>query len=478
MQAKLVSTTTSRLLRGLLVALVLTGALPTALGATTAPARAASPNFSFADGSFDMLWTRTDLGVANHSVVRSWIWGPAPGVSGQEVYADAPDGSGKRLIQYWDKGRMEVNNPHGDASVQWFVTSGLLTVEMMTGRMQTGNTAYIQRQPAQVPIAGDTDDPNAPTYASFLGQSNTPLGEHRQANRTGQIVTNVIDRSGNTWTDPSKTRYPGLRVTYFEPKTGHNIPEIFMSFLNQTGSVYVGGATNKPLFDPWVFTMGLPISDPYWATVKVAGQPQEVLIQAFERRVLTYQPSAVQQWRVQMGNIGLHYYKWRYGATWYDGVIGPPPMQLGAPGMPKQLVIPKLGVRSNVENLGRDKSNNFDIPVNPWDVGWYDPGTLPGDVGSAAMDGHLDWYNIGPVVFWNLGNMRPGDRYWVRDDQGHDRGFVTTETATCPYDGCPRERIFAATDGRHLNLITCHGVFDRPSKNYDRRLVVYGDMMQ
>src|SRR5205823_2875488 len=150
---------------------------------------------------------------------------------------------------------------------QWFVTSGLLTVELITGRLQTGNTAYVQRDPAQVPIAGDGDDANAPTYASFLNASSTPLGAHPQPNRTGQVVTDVIGKDGKTWTDVGKGKYGGLRVTYFEPKTGHNVPEIFMNFLTQKGPVVAGGATaTRLLFDPWVFTMGYPISDPYWAT--------------------------------------------------------------------------------------------------------------------------------------------------------------------------------------------------------------------
>ncbi len=475
----------ARLLRGALIgAALVSGLLPATAGAangTGAPATtpAKAPSFSFADSSFDLLWTRTDNAVAAHSVNRSWIWGPAPGVAGLEAYAEAPDGSGKRLVQYWDKGRMEVNNPLADPKAQWFVTSGLLTVELMTGRQQQGDTAYTQRAPAQVPIAGDTDDPNAPTYASFLGVSNTPLGEHRQPDRRGQVVTNIIGRDGKTWTDPAKSRYPGLRVTSFQSETGHNIPEIFMNFLNQSGPVYQDGKTStRALFEPWVFTMGLPISDPYWATVKVDGQPQEVLIQAFERRVLTYQPSAAPQWRVQMGNIGLHYYKWRYGATWYDGVTGPAPRPVADPAMPHQLVIPKIGVRANIESLGVDQNNNFDIPKDPWNVGWYAPGTRPGAMGSAAIDGHLDWYNVGPVVFWRLGDLRPGDRYWVRDSKGRDFGFVATETATCPYNDCPTQRVFGATDGRHLNLITCHGKFDRAARNYDKRLVVYGDLMQ
>ena len=56
---------------------------------------------------------------------------------------------------------------------------------------------------------------------------------------------------------------------------------------------------------------GLAISEPYWAHTKVAGQDQTVLVQLFERRVLTYNPALAAN-KVEMGNLGQHYYQWRY----------------------------------------------------------------------------------------------------------------------------------------------------------------------
>jgi hypothetical protein len=91
---------------------------------------------------------------------------------------------------------------------------------------------------------------------------------------------------------------------------------VFWTFLNQTGPVRQGGTTRQaPLSDPWTFTTGLPISEPYWATVQIAGQRATVLIQAFERRVLTYIPTYAPAWQVQMNNAGQQYFAWRYGAA-------------------------------------------------------------------------------------------------------------------------------------------------------------------
>jgi hypothetical protein len=46
---------------------------------------------------------------------------------------------------------------------------------------------------------------------------------------------------------------------------------------------------------------------------EVGGTEVPVLFQIFERRVLTYNPANDPSFRVEMGNVGQHYYEWRYG---------------------------------------------------------------------------------------------------------------------------------------------------------------------
>ena len=75
-----------------------------------------------------------------------------------------------------------------------------------------------------------------------------------------------------------------------------------------------GGQTvSARLFDPPYFVVGLPITEAYWVTAMVGGKSKTVLVQAFERRVLTYTPDNPEGFRVEMGNVGLHYLAWRYG---------------------------------------------------------------------------------------------------------------------------------------------------------------------
>ncbi|HKP52608.1 MAG TPA: hypothetical protein VJ183_08140 [Chloroflexia bacterium] len=269
---------------------------------------------TFAHSAYQATWERTDRPVASGAVKRSWYWGPVPNTGGlQEDYAEGV--GGKRLVQYFDKSRMEINNPAGDPKNPFFVTNGLLTVELISGKMQTGNATYVDRYPADIPLASDADDANAPTYMSFQGVANTPLGEHPAGSRLAQSVTATIARNGTVGDDPTKATYPKVNIIYFDQTTKHNIPLAIWEFLNEVGPVYdsaTGKANNARLSDPWFYATGLPISEAYWAKVKIAGEMQDVLIQAFERRIVTYVPNGVPGFKVQMGNIGQHYYDWRY----------------------------------------------------------------------------------------------------------------------------------------------------------------------
>ena len=73
---------------------------------------------------------------------------------------------------------------------------------------------------------------------------------------------------------------------------------------------------------------------------KVGGKTLDVLIQAFERRVLSYTPSNPAGWQVEMGNVGRHYYEWRYQ--------GRHPGSLSTPITATRIVVPKAKVDSKI----------------------------------------------------------------------------------------------------------------------------------
>lgn len=256
--------------------------------------------------SFSQVWQRADQPVAAQRATRTWMWGPKPLRRVSEGYADAP--AGDRTVEYYDKTRMEITNPDADQSSQWYVTNGLLVVEMVRGQIQIGDKQFANRGSAAIPVAGDQDDPNAPTYASLAG-----VTSRAGSDRSGEYVATTLNRAGQVG-DYSGPRRDETRLIHFVAQTGYNIPQVFWSFLNARGTVYEAGGYRSGTLIDWLAALGYPISDPYWTTVKVGGVPRQVLVQPFERRVLTYDPANPVGWQVEMGNVGRHYYLWRYGS--------------------------------------------------------------------------------------------------------------------------------------------------------------------
>ncbi len=97
-------------------------------------------------------------------------------------------------------------------------------------------------------------------------------------------------------------------------ETGHRVASVFWQFMNAQGTVYENGQfVSAQLFQNPYYATGYPIAEAYWAAVKVGGQQRDVLMQCFERRCLTYTPANPAEWQVEMGNVGQHYFAWRYG---------------------------------------------------------------------------------------------------------------------------------------------------------------------
>jgi hypothetical protein len=278
---------------------------PTVGVAQSAPdSQAAARAAGFADVAFQRVWQRNDQPVAARRAERSWMWGPGGYASLPEPYDRSADGS--RMVQYFDKGRMEMNAA-GDRSAQSLVTSGLLVRELIEGRIQVGVNAYAEAAPAQVVIAGDADDPRAPTYASLHAHVAAP-----ERNLSGEEARATLARDGSVGVYTGAAR-PEMVLVAFVPETGHNLPSVFVDYLAAQGLVYENGAYRQSRLIDQSLVLGYPISEPFWVRVRVGGAPRDVLIQAFERRILTYSPDNAPRWQVEMGNVGRHYYQWRYG---------------------------------------------------------------------------------------------------------------------------------------------------------------------
>jgi hypothetical protein len=261
--------------------------------------------YDFETDAFQDVWNRTDLPVLQGETERTWIWGPEPITAGlTEPYIEAEDG--ERLVQYFDKSRMEEPLNDADPDSPWYITQGLLARELMTGELQLGHEAFEQHAPADIPVAGDWEDQTGPTYADMAQYIDWEPREE------DAIITQTMDRGGAIDDDADLAEYGVTDEVYIE-QTDHNIASVFWAFMESEGLIYVDGDYHEgPIFTDEFYAIGYPLTEAYWGWVQVDGVEQNVLIQCFERRCLTYTPDNPEGWEVESGNIGLHYYIWRY----------------------------------------------------------------------------------------------------------------------------------------------------------------------
>ncbi|HNP74589.1 MAG TPA: hypothetical protein PLO33_19775 [Kouleothrix sp.] len=278
-------------------------ALATALLIAVQPAFAAP---IIGNPAFSRVWDRQDLAIALHLTGRSWTWGPAP-ISEvlREQFAEGVEG--KRTVQYFDKSRMEINDPTADQNASWYVTNGLLPIELMTGRQQNGLNLFEFRGPAKITAIGDPDQ--FPTYADLL-----PLYQSPGAVNPGDLgkpATGFLNPGGAITGFNDYANDPATLLVRGE--NNHGVAKVFIDYMSQEGLVSEGGNfKNGKVYDP-LFVFGLPVTGAYWVKAKVGGVERPILFQVFERRVLTYNPANDPAFRVEMGNVGQHYFQWRYG---------------------------------------------------------------------------------------------------------------------------------------------------------------------
>jgi len=315
----------SRTTRKLVLPFAITSFLLSSLFLTALLTTANAANF--AEPALQALWEYADRPVTEGLTPRSWTWGPVYSEGKNEPYVEA--GGGTRLVQYFDKARMEITNPNVARDSQYFVTNGLLVTELISGQVQIGDNKFLSNPagPALTPVAGDPTSTVSLTYASFAPVSSIG-GGNRNPNLSGQSVIATLSKDSLVNQNSGAAGY-GVTNTFYENTLGHNIPNVFINFLNQQGLIYQNNRYTTGLVLDWPSAAGLPLSEAYWSRAVVGGVEKDVLVQVFQRRVLTYTPSNPMAYRVEMGNVGQHYYNWRY-----NNGVGLPGTPTPAPATP------------------------------------------------------------------------------------------------------------------------------------------------
>jgi sortase (surface protein transpeptidase) len=114
-------------------------------------------------------------------------------------------------------------------------------------------------------------------------------------------------------------------------------------------------------------------------------------------------------------------------------------------------------------------------PTGPWVVSWYQETPKAGGDGNTVMAGHIDYWNVGPAVFYNIRDLVDGDVIEVYGEDNRIYSYRVNwvrEYLSTDLDLETIQEIVGPTTQRSLTLITCGGQFDYASGEYLSRLAV------
>lgn len=173
-------------------------------------------------------------------------------------------------VQLFEKGRLEDHSANTALPPEWRFQYGQLVDELV----QTG---------AQLPIGGDTSTltyADLRTHAAPAARIAPPVG----------------------FTGPTSMLTDGSVFIPFtadlSPAPGHVVPPRFWAYINRP-ELFPGG---------WLHDVGLPITEPLEATVdKGAAKGRRIIVQAFQRTILTDDPLNSPQLQIERANVGTDY---------------------------------------------------------------------------------------------------------------------------------------------------------------------------
>jgi sortase A len=139
---------------------------------------------------------------------------------------------------------------------------------------------------------------------------------------------------------------------------------------------------------------------------------------------------------------------------------------------PVRIVIPSIQLNAPVQHVGINSLGEMDVPdgTTP-NVGWYQYGPLPGDLGNAVMDAHVF------AAFKKLRYAKIGDEISVVTAGGAAKRFLITDSRVYPVSDVPMQAIFSG-ESEGLVLITCARKFLPHLNTYSHRLVVSATLIE
>ena len=143
---------------------------------------------------------------------------------------------------------------------------------------------------------------------------------------------------------------------------------------------------------------------------------------------------------------------------------------------PIELQIDTLGLNGPIE-IGTIVDGVMQDPSGPWVVAWYDELGKAAAGDNVVMAGHVDYWSVGPAIFWDVPNLVPGDviRVIGEEDQVIEYAVEWSRMYDVATELTPeviQNDIVGDTGQESLTLITCGGEFDPATGQYLQRWIV------
>lgn len=156
-----------------------------------------------------------------------------------------------------------------------------------------------------------------------------------------------------------------------------------------------------------------------------------------------------------------------------------PQARAANPTDPTTIMIDKAGINASIEQIDI-VDGVMANPSGPWVVGWYRQTATLGEQGNVVLAGHVDFWNVGPSVFFYLRDLVEGDEIVLAGENDATYTYAVEWLETFSTEDLTSgilQDVTGFTETQSLTLITCGGEFDYVNGEYLSRMVVRANLL-
>jgi sortase (surface protein transpeptidase) len=144
---------------------------------------------------------------------------------------------------------------------------------------------------------------------------------------------------------------------------------------------------------------------------------------------------------------------------------------------PTRIAIPSIGLTSTTfVDLAVQQNGTLSVPGTEDEVGLYQAGPTPGQLGPAVLGAHVDSPEGRKGIFWNLGKVRVGDTIAITRKDRTTATFTVDRVKAYPKAEFPTDLVYKGDFTRsEIRLVTCGGPVDSRNE-YRDNVVVFGHL--